>query len=123
MKFALLLFGVVVLLQSVGQVLEKKGMGQVGQIGGLSQLFSVASILKIITNPYVITGVLCSAVGLFLWLGVLSSMNVSYIYPLGAVSYIVLAFLAYAVLGEPVSILRWVGIVTIVGGAFLMNLR
>lgn len=34
MKFAYLLFAIIVILQPIGQILEKKGMGQIGEIGG-----------------------------------------------------------------------------------------
>ena len=121
MKFAMLLFAIMVVLQPVGQILEKKGMGQIGSIGGFSHLFNPSTLWRIATNPYVIAGVILSAIGLFLWLGVLSSMNVSYIYPFGAISYIILAFLAYIILGEPISTTKWFGIATIVIGAFLLN--
>ena len=121
MKFALILFVIVVALQSTGQILERKGMMQIGQLGNMHMLFSLDNILRIATNPYVILGVACSAVGLFLWLGVLSNVNVSYIYPFGAISYILLAFMASMILGETITLTRWVGIFVIVIGAVLIN--
>jgi len=121
MKFALFLFAIMVILQPVAQILEKKGMSQVGKIEGFNSLLSWSTMIKIITNPYVICGVILSALGLFLWLAVLSNMNISYIYPFGSISYIILAILAFLLLGEPISTVRWLGIITIVIGAFLLN--
>lgn len=121
MKFAMLLFAIVVLLQPIGQILEKKGMTQVGKIEGFGQLLKPETLLKILSNPYVIAGIMCSALGLVLWLVVLSSQNVSYIYPFGAISYIALALMASIVLGETISPTHWLGIATIVIGAFLLN--
>lgn len=121
MKFGLVLFAITLLLQPVGQILEKKGMAQIGQITSISSLVNLHTIWKLATNPYVVAGVLCSAAGLFLWLGALSSMKVSYLYPLGGVSYIVLAVLAHLILKEPITLTNWAGIGVIVIGAFLLN--
>lgn len=121
MKFALLLFAITVMIQPISQILQKKGMGQIGQIGGFGQLFNLTVLQKIVTNPYIIAGVFCSGVAYLLWLAVLSSVNVSYIYPLGAIAYIVLAFLAYLLLGETISTVKWFGIATIIIGVFLLN--
>jgi len=121
MKFAMLLFAIMVILQPVGQILEKKGMNQIGAITGISSLFNVSTLTKIITNPWVVLGVFCSALGLILWLAVLSNMKVSYIYPLGSISYIVVAVLAMIFLGESMTWIRMGGICLIVSGCFLIN--
>ena len=121
MNFALVLFACVILLQSAGLILEKYGMTQIGQISSAGQLFNTHTILRIATNPYVLGGIALSAVGLFLWLGVLSNFKVSYIYSLGAISYIVLAILAYFILKEGITEIHWIGICVIVLGCYLIN--
>lgn len=121
MTFGFALFIFVILLQSVAQILEKYGMMQMGQITNTGQLFSIPTILKIVTNPYIIGGVALSAMGLFLWLGVLSNLKVSYIYPFGAISYILLAVLAHFILKESITPIHGVGICVIVLGCYLIN--
>jgi len=121
MNFSLILFACVIVLQSMGQILERYGMIQVGHINNTGQLFNIHTVLQIITNPYVIGGVALSAIGLFLWLGVLSNLKVSYIYPFGAISYILLAVLAYFILKENIMPIHWVGICAIVLGCCLIN--
>ena len=121
MNFSLILFACVILLQSSAQILEKYGMTQIGQISNAGQLFNIHMILRIVTNPYILGGVTLSAVGLLLWLGVLSNLKVSYIYPFGAISYIVLALLAHFVLKEGITEIRWIGICVIVLGCYLIN--
>jgi len=120
-KFAFILFAITLLLQPIGQILEKKGMVQIGAIQGISSLFNPATLFRIITNPWVLLGVLCSVCGLILWLAVLSNLKVSYIYPLGSISYIVVVILAVVFLGESITWLRMGGVCLIVAGCFLLN--
>jgi len=121
MSFSLTLFVFVVLLQAFGQILEKYGMTQVGKITSIGQLLNIHTILQIITNPYVVCGVALSATGLLLWLGILSNVKISYIYPFGAISYILLAVLAHFILKEGISLTHWIGICVIIFGCYLIN--
>ncbi len=121
MKFGLILFIICVILQPVAQVLEKHGMKQVGQITSLEQLFSLHTLWRVISNPYVVSGVILAAVILILWLGALSTLDASYIYPFGSVAYIILAFLAVVFLKEDITASHWAGIAVIVLGCYLIN--
>ena len=120
---AYFLFALTLILQPVSQILERKGMSQIGKISDIGQMLNIHTILSIITNPYILVGVFLSACGLALWLIVLSSFKVSYIYPFGAIGYIVLALLSFWILHESISVFNWTGIMLIVGGAFLLNVR
>lgn len=120
--FGYVLFAIVVIIQPIAQMLEKHGITQVGQINGLADLFAWSTITKIVTNPYIMGGVVLSGVGLFLWLAVLSHFKLNHIYPFGAVSYIVLCILAFFFLGESITIIKGVGICVIVAGCVLINL-
>lgn len=121
MNFSLILFSFWVVLLPIALLLEKYGMSQVGHINSVGQLFNFHTIFRIVTNPYVVGGVAVSALSLLLWLGVLSNLKVSYIYPFTAVSYIILAVLAYFVLKENITSIHWVGICVIVLGCYLLN--
>jgi len=121
MKFGISLFIANVLLQSIGMILEKKGMSQFGTVNGFGHYFSLPTIVKLITNPYIMAGVAVSAFGMFTWLGALSKFKVNYLYPLGSVSYIIVALLALVFLGESVSAWRWGGIVVIIVGCVMLN--
>ena len=123
MKLAYLMFMLTIILQPIAQILEKKGMGQVGVMDSFSKLLSFGTLFKIATNPYIITGVMCSAFGLIMWLGALSNFKVSYLFPFGSVSYIILALLAMIILGEKLALVNWAGIALIVAGCFLINVR
>lgn len=111
-------FAIYNILQPTGLLLQKLGLKQVGEIN----LSSPASIFRALTNPLVFSGVALMAVGLILWLTVLSRFNLSYIQPFGAIVYIVIALLSFFFLHEAISFTRWLGIIVIVVGAFLLNL-
>jgi len=121
MRFGLTLFAITVLFQPVAQLLEKAGLRQIGAITSIGQLFRPSTLLAIVTNPYIVCGVLLSASMLLLWLGALSSLRVSYMFPLGSISYIVMALLAHFFLKEPITASHWAGIFVIVLGCFLIN--
>jgi drug/metabolite transporter (DMT)-like permease len=119
--FAIVLVALSILLGACGQILMKHGMNQVGEINGFSQLISPLTLLKVITNWAVVLGVVLYAGTLLLWLGAMSTMNVSFMYPLISLGYIVTAALAFIFLKENVTLLRWAGIAVIIAGCFLIG--
>lgn len=121
MKFGLILFTVCVILQPIVQILQKQGMKQVGQITNLEQLLSLGTLWKMVTNPYIIVGICLAITILILWLGALSTLNVSHIYPFGSIAYIILALLAVVFLKEDITATHWAGIVVIALGCYLIN--
>ena len=121
MKFGLILFAMCMVIQPIVLILESHGMKQVGRITNLEQLFSLNTLWRVATNPYIVCGVVLAVLALIFWLGVLSNLNVSYIYPFASVTYIILAILAVVFLKEDISVSRWAGIVVIALGCYLIN--
>ena len=105
----------------MGQIAMKSGMSQVGEIGGLAQLFNPNTLFHIVTNPRVIAGVFLYGVAAILWLGALSTLDVSYMYPLMSLAYVIVALVAFIFLKENITFLRWAGILLVVGGCFLVT--
>ena len=102
--------------------LEKKGMTMLPRITSFSQLYSLTMIRSIITNPYLVSGIALSVGGVFLWLGALSTLKLSYLSPMSGVSYLLTAIVGLLFLGEVVTTVQWVGIVVIIAGVALINL-
>lgn len=118
--FALTLVAICIIFGAVGQILMKNGMSQVGEIGGLGKLINPATVLRIFTNVSVIGGLALYAVAAFLWLGALSRLNVSFMYPLLSLGYVLAALLGMLLLKENVAVLRWAGIILVVAGSFII---
>ncbi len=119
--FALALVILVVLGTAIGQIVMKSGMSQVGAINSAGQLFNFPTLFHIFTNPRVLLGVLLYVISLVLWLGALSTMNVSQVYPLMSLSYVITAVFAFVFLKEGMTIFNWVGIFMVLGGCFLIT--
>lgn len=107
----------VVFFAAISQILMKHGMNKIGKI---SLKFFLKKFFKIVFNPFVFSGLAISLVGTFFWLIALSKLDVSGIYPLISLSYVLTAFLAFVVLKENINKFRWIGIALIVIGCLLL---
>ena len=110
-----------VLCGVAGQLTLKMGMTQVGRIGvdALSQ--PLAMVLRVLTTPLVVGGLGLYVLGAVAWLTVLSRVPLSLAYPTLALSYAVTPLLAWLLLGESVTSLRWLGVATICVGVVIVS--
>ena len=104
-----------------GQLALKAGMTQLGRIGFEAVAQPAALALRVLTNPFVLGGLGLYALGAVLWLAVLSRLPLSLAYPMLALSYAITPVLAWLVLGENVAGARWLGILVICAGVFLIS--
>lgn len=108
-------------LESVGNVLLRKGMGQVGEVTNfsISSLFNI--FLRGVTNLTVISGIALDALFFVCFMIALSWTEVSVVLPLTAAGYITTALFAKLLLHEDISALRWVGTFVIVLGCIMVG--
>ena len=108
-------------MESLGNVLLRKGMKEVGEVTSFSipALFNI--FLKGITNLTVISGVALDAMFFACFLIALSWTEVSVVLPLTAVGYVTTAIFAKIILHEDITALRWVGTMAIVIGCILVG--
>jgi len=118
--FALGLVIICIIFGAIGQISMKTGMAQIGEINDFRGFINLNTIFHILTNVYVLLGLLLYAVSAFLWLGALSTLDVSFMYPLLSLAYVITAILAFVVLKENITLIRWVGIALVVAGCFLI---
>jgi len=93
------------LLTSSAQILWKKGSATLA-----------FNILGIITNYYIIGGILLYAVGGTLLIISFRGGEVSVLYPLIATSYIWVSLLSVRFLGEQMNHFKWLGVASIIMG-------
>ena len=105
-------------LAIVGQIMMKQGMMIFGQFP-VSKL--LVNLLPIVFQPYVFIGLICFCISSVFWLAVLSRLDLSLAYPMVSVAYIVTAIFSYYIFKENVSLIRWIGILTICLGVFLVS--
>jgi drug/metabolite transporter (DMT)-like permease len=118
---SLALIFVNIIIGSVGQLMFKSGMTQIGRIGIAEISRPWATLGMFFTNPYILLALPLYAVALIIWLIVLSRLQLSFAYPCLSMAYVVNALLAQAILGEHISVLRWVAIGLICIGVMVMT--
>lgn len=120
--FKLLLILIVGLaFESTGVVLLKKGMTQMGPMNPFS-IQEVVRLIKLgVTSPQILFGVLFEALFFGCLLVLMAKSDVSFLWPLTALSFVFATFAAMIFLGEHVSGLRWAGVFFIMIGAALIS--
>lgn len=116
-------FLLLLIVQPLAQVLEKKGMSQVGIVADFKTAFSFGTVYRMATNWYIVAGVLLSVAGIIIWLSLISNVKLSYISPFSALVFPIVAVMSYFVFNEPISVMRWTGIIVISLGCVLINLK
>ena len=54
------------------------------------------------------------------WAVVLSRMQLSVAYPALSLTYVVIPFVSWLLLNEPISLIHWIGILLVVAGVLLV---
>ena len=111
-----------VIIASVGQIVLKIGLDKTNA----TVTFNFKSLLKFaldVANPTVLIGLFMYFFSAFLWLIVLSELEVSRAYPILGLSYFFILVLAVIFLGESLSVLKVIGTALIFTGVILVSVR
>lgn len=117
----LLILLVGLIFESAGVVLLKKGITQVGEMQSITvaEIFRVAKAGAV--NPQILLGVFFEALFFLCLIILMSRSDISFLWPLTALSFVFATFAAIIFLGENVSPMRWVGVILIVVGAAFIS--
>jgi drug/metabolite transporter (DMT)-like permease len=108
-------------VEAVGVVFLSKGLKQIGEVQSVNAREIGRIIGKGATNPSVLLGVALEAAFFGALLYLLSQRDVSLIWPLTSLGFVITAIAAKYILKEEVSALRWAGVALIVVGAALVS--
>jgi len=117
----LILILICVIIGVFGQLFMKRGMNSIGNID-LNELFS-PRIFSIVFQRYVFLGIVLYILASIIWLAVLSKAELSFAYPLIGIGYIFTSVLAWLFFGEKLTLIRFLGILLICGGVYLIVLK
>ncbi|MFP3903456.1 MAG: hypothetical protein ACLFWB_04350 [Armatimonadota bacterium] len=117
MLIGLAILLVAIALGAAGQLLLKTGVNSLG--ADPTPLYVLKSFIK---KPVILGGFACYGVSSLFYLVSLSKLDLSYAYPMIALSYVIVAILSYKYLGEGLPFLRIVGIVVIIAGVTMVAL-
>jgi len=95
---------------TLGQMLLKYGMGQVGSItrSDFDSPISLAS--SIFMNRWILMAIPLYIIGFIIWLIVLSKLDLSYAYGFLALTYVLIPLASLLIFNENIPVMRWVGI-------------
>ena len=108
---------IVVLTNVLGNAFLGMGMRRFGSLVGGSPL----DYVRVFLEPYVALGVTLLVAWMLSNMALLSWADLSYVLPVTAIGYVLVAFAGIAFLGERVSTARWAGIVLITVGVALVG--
>ena len=112
------ILGISILLAVVGQLLMKKGMMIFGSFPATQLLHK---LIPMFLNPWVFFGFVSFGLSSIFWLVVLSRMELSLVYPMVSVAYVLVALASWFFFKENVSLVRGMGIAVIILGVFLIS--
>jgi len=115
----ILLIGLI--FEATGVVLLKKGITQIGDVGKITPDEVVRVIKAGVTNPTVLLGVFFEALFFACLLILMSKSDITFLWPLTALSFVMTTLAALLFLGEKVSPVRWAGVILIMIGAALIS--
>lgn len=121
-----ILTAAVVVGNVVGNTLLSHGMRQVGRVIFVSPLqhgvvISLPAYLRAFANAWVLSGVAVLALWMISDLALLSRADLSYVLPVTAISYVLIALLGKFALNEHIAWTRWLGILVISLGVILVG--
>ena len=108
-------------VEAVGVVFLSKGLKQIGEVERISVREIGRIITKGATNKSILFGVALEAAFFGALLYLLSQRDVSLIWPLTSLGFVITAISAKYILKEEVSATRWAGVALIVLGAALVS--
>lgn len=107
-----------VILNCLAQLFMRKGMLDVGTVA-LHSL--VSQSFNMLSNIWLWIAMFCYAVSVFLWMVVLSKVEVSYAYPFLSVGYVLAAVAGYFFFSESLTLMRILGIFIICVGVYIIS--
>ena len=110
---------IAIVLATAGQLLLKAGTNAVGAFAfTLENALPVG--LRLALEPRIVAGIGCYVASLVLWIMALSRTDVSIVYPLVSIGFVLNAVFAWWLLGESVTPMRLAGIGIIIAGVIVV---
>jgi drug/metabolite transporter (DMT)-like permease len=119
-KFIFILL-IALVFEAIGVVFLSGGLNQIGEPKTINTAELISLIKRGATNRNILTGVFFEAIFFGFLLYLLSQKDVSIVWPLTALGFVITSLAARIFLKEEISSVRWAGICLIVLGAGLVT--
>jgi len=107
--------------EAIGVVYLSKGLKQIGEVSQVNAAEIARIVKKGATNGSILFGVLFETIFFGALLYLLSQADVSLVWPLTSLGFVLTAIAAKLILHEEISWVRWAGVALIVMGAALVS--
>jgi drug/metabolite transporter (DMT)-like permease len=112
---------IALMLEAVGVVFLSKGLKQIGEVERVSATEIIRIVKKGLLNSNILIGIVFEAIFFAGLLFLLSRAEVSVVWPLTSLGFVITTVAAKIFLHEQISVMRWLGVCLIVGGAALIT--
>lgn len=107
-----------VALAAGGHLIIKGGLNA---IPSMAQASLGARLTMYVFDPMVILGLLIYATGTLLWIVAVAKRDISYLYPITAINYVLVTLAGRWLFGESVSTGRWIGVLVVMLGVIVLQ--
>jgi drug/metabolite transporter (DMT)-like permease len=114
----LAVFGAVI-LAAAGHLMIKAGL--VAAAPAASHALLLGRLLTYFSQPYVLLGLTIYGIGTALWILAVSKHDISYVFPISALNYVLVTLGGKFLFAESVSLKRWAGVALVILGVGLMQ--
>lgn len=118
----LALIWLLIVIQVLGNIWLSRGMHLVAAHAPTTPVGLLALGTQVLTNPWIVLGILFQIVALLLYLTAISRLDLSYVLPIMSSSYVLTTLFAWLILGERIVLTRWLGTLLVSIGVFLASL-
>lgn len=114
-----LILAVAILTTVISQMLFKQGVSSFGHTElSIAHIWSLFKFILI--NPYLLAGIGLYGISFILWLFVLAKLDLSLVYPMTSLNFVLVALASWLLLGERMGYLRVLGIGLILAGVIFL---
>lgn len=106
----------------IGQILFKKSANTMGDYNLRIGSDRIKFLLDAFKRPYLWLGVFVMSIGLVVWLFAIAQGDLSLVFPIGSLQYVLILFLAHKFLGEKIDKMKFIGTLLVMVGIVLMSL-
>jgi drug/metabolite transporter (DMT)-like permease len=116
-----LLLLMIVIFAPFGNVMLGKGMKGISSAVTWTPSDLLPVLVRILSNGYIWVGMLSLLTFMVAYMLILSWADYSYVQPSSSLSYATVALLSHFLLGEIISPVRWMGVLVICTGVFIVG--
>jgi len=107
--------------EAIGVVLLSRGLKQIGEVERWQAPEVARLVGRAATNKYILLGMLFETIFFVCLLSLLANAEVSVVWPLTSLGFVITTLAARIIEHEEVSLVRWSGVILIVIGAAIVG--